>query len=34
MNSFKTRDLANEFYDKMNKDIARVMISGETGDIL
>ena len=34
MNSFKTRVLANEFYDKMPKDVARVMISGETGDIL
>ena len=34
MNSFKTRDLANKFYDKMPADVARIMISGETGDIL
>ena len=34
MNSFKTRELANEFYAKMPTDVARVMISGETGDIL
>lgn len=34
MNSFKTRPLANEFYGKMGTDISRIMISGETGDIL
>ena len=34
MNSFKTRQLANDFYAKMNPDITRIMISGETGDIL
>lgn len=34
MNSFKTRDLANEAYAKMKPEIARIMISGETGDIL
>jgi hypothetical protein len=34
MNSFKTRDLANTFYAKMDSNTARVMISGETGDIL
>ena len=34
MNSFKTRDLANTFYAKMYSNTARVMISGETGDIL
>ena len=34
MNSFKTRDLANDFYNKMSNDTARIMMSGETGDIL
>lgn len=34
MNSFKTRKLANESYDKMGSDVARIMMSGETGDIL
>jgi hypothetical protein len=34
MNSFKTRKLANEAYDKMGSDVARIMMSGETGDIL
>ena len=34
MNSFKTRALANDFYAKLSTDISRVMISGETGDIL
>lgn len=34
MNSFKTRALANDFYNKMPNDIARVLISGETGDVL
>lgn len=34
MNSFKNRSLANDFYSKMSKDAARIMISGETGDIL
>ena len=34
MNSFKTRDLANDFYAKMLNNTARVMMSGETGDIL
>ena len=34
MNSFKTRTLADQDYGKMNKDIPRIMISGETGDIL
>ena len=34
MNSFKTRALANDFYAKMKDDTARIMISGETGDIL
>ena len=34
MNSFKTRNLANDFYTKMPADISRIMISGETGDIL
>lgn len=34
MNSFKTRELANDHYNKMSANTARVMISGETGDIL
>ena len=34
MNSFKTRALADEAFGKMNKDIPRIMIAGETGDIL
>lgn len=34
MNSFKTRDLANDFYAKMSADVSRIMVSGETGDIL
>jgi len=34
MNSFKTRKLANDFYAKMPTDVARIMVSGETGDIL
>ena len=34
MNSFKTRALANDYYNKMPADTARIMISGETGDIL
>ena len=34
MNSFKTRALANDFYNKMPNDTARIMMSGETGDIL
>jgi hypothetical protein len=34
MNSFKTRELANAFYAKMPSDVTRIMVSGETGDIL
>lgn len=34
MNSFKTRALANDFYNKMPTDVPRIMMSGETGDIL
>jgi hypothetical protein len=34
MNSFKSRELANAFYAKMKPEIPRIMISGETGDIL
>jgi hypothetical protein len=34
MNSFKTRKLADESYTKMGADIARIMVSGETGDLL
>ena len=34
MNSFKTRSLANDFYNKMDQNMARIMMSGETGDIL
>lgn len=34
MNSFKTRALANDFYAKMASETTRIMISGETGDIL
>jgi len=33
MNSYKNRDLANAAYNKMG-DASRIMISGETGDIL
>ena len=35
MNSFKNRQLANDFYAKMpTTATAKIMISGETGDIL
>jgi len=34
MNSFKTRALANDFFNKMPLDVGRIMIAGETGDIL
>jgi hypothetical protein len=34
MNSFKNRQLANDFYNKMPSGVARIMMSGETGDIL
>lgn len=34
MNSFKTRALANDFYNKMPDTTARILMSGETGDIL
>jgi hypothetical protein len=34
MESFKTRQLADEAFNKMDKDTARIIISGETGDIL
>jgi hypothetical protein len=34
MESFKTRQLADEAFYKMDKDTARIIISGETGDIL
>ena len=34
MNSFKTRAEANMHFMQMKKGIARVMVSGETGDIL
>lgn len=34
MNSFKKRELANTFYEKIDPNVSRVMISGETGDIL
>jgi len=34
MNSFKTRALADTDFGKMKDDIPRIMISGETGDIL
>lgn len=34
MNSFKTRALAEKDFSKMTKDTPRIMISGETGDIL
>jgi len=34
INSFKTRDLANDFFSKLNSETPRIMISGETGDIL
>ena len=34
MNSYKTRTLADEAFAKMNKDTPRIMMSGETGDIL
>ena len=34
MNNFKNRALANAFYEKMNTEVPRIMISGETGDIL
>jgi hypothetical protein len=34
MNSFKTRQLANDSFAKMGTEVARIMISGETGDIL
>lgn len=34
MNSFKTRKLADEAFDKMAEDVPRILVSGETGDIL
>lgn len=34
MNSFKTRDLANAAFAKMDNATPRIMLSGETGDIL
>jgi len=34
MNSFKTRKLADENFSKMGEDIPRIMVSGETGDLL
>lgn len=34
MNSFKTRELANEAFEKMDSKTPRIMLSGETGDIL
>jgi hypothetical protein len=34
MNSFKTRELADEAFNKKGDNIPRIMVSGETGDIL
>jgi hypothetical protein len=34
MNSFKTRKLADESFSNMAKDVSRIMVSGETGDLL
>ena len=34
MNSYKSRELADKAYDKMGKNGSRIMVSGETGDIL
>ena len=34
MNSYKTRDAANQAFKKMGSGTARIMVSGETGDIL
>lgn len=34
MNSFKKRDLAEAAFDKMANGVPRIMIGGETGDIL
>jgi hypothetical protein len=34
MESFKTRELVDQAFNKMDKDVPRIIISGETGDIL
>lgn len=34
MNSFKTRQLADAAFTAMKQDTPRIMMSGETGDIL
>lgn len=34
MNSFKTRKLADEAFEKFSDDVPRILVSGETGDIL
>lgn len=34
MESFKTRELADQAFVKMDKEIPRILLSGETGDIL
>lgn len=34
MKSFKTRELANDFYKQMKDETPRIMLAGETGDIL
>ena len=34
MQSFKSRELANKAYSKMAQSVPRIMMSGETGDIL
>jgi hypothetical protein len=34
MDSFKTRELADSAFNKMDKDTPRILLSGETGDIL
>lgn len=34
MNSFKKRKLADDSFSKMGEDVPRIMVSGETGDLL
>jgi len=34
LTSYKSRELANDAYSKIGKEVPVVMVSGETGDIL
>jgi hypothetical protein len=34
MQSFKTRELADKSFEKMGEKVPRIMMAGETGDIL